>query len=95
MLYRPSSPPASTRTARRTGGSRKPGDQPRADGTHKARLLRRVGDVQAIVESWRWADWNHLRITCAGRLPVITTWVNAHLVAELDTATIDHPHLDP
>ena len=69
MLYRPSSTPASTRTASRTGGSRKPGDQPRADDTHKARLLRRVSDVQAIVESWRWTDWNHLRITCAGRLP--------------------------
>ena len=44
------------RTVSRTGGSRKPGDQPRADDTHKARLLRRVGDVQAIVESRRWAD---------------------------------------
>ena len=37
------------------GGSRKPGDQPRADGTHKARLLRRVGDV-------------HRRILALGRL---------------------------
>ena len=61
----------------------------------KARLLSRAGDVQAFLESWRWADWNHLRITCVGRLPVITTWVNGHLVAELDTATIAHPHFDP
>ena len=48
-----------------------------------------------ILESWRWADWNHLRITCVGRLPVITTWVNGQLVAELNTATIAHPHFDP
>ena len=30
----------------------------------KIRLLSRAGDVQAFLDSWRWADWNHLRITC-------------------------------
>lgn len=61
----------------------------------KAQLLSRAGDVQAFLESWRWAGWNHLRITCVGTLPVITTWVNGELVAELNTATITHPHFDP
>jgi hypothetical protein len=60
----------------------------------KAQLLSRAGDVQAFLKSWRWADWNHLRVICVGRLPTITTWVNGQFVAELDTATITHPHFD-
>jgi hypothetical protein len=63
--------------------------------TDKVRLLTRAGDVHAFLTSWRWADWNHLRVTCVGRLPVITTWVNGELVAELDTATLTHPQYDP
>jgi len=60
----------------------------------KVRLLSRVGDADAFLKAWRWAGWNHLRVRCVGPLPVITTWVNGELVAELDTATITHPHFD-
>ena len=61
----------------------------------KRALLRRFGDVSTFLGSWRWGDWNDLRVRCIGELPVITTWVNSHLVAELDTATIVHPNYDP
>jgi len=61
----------------------------------KVQLLSRAGDPRAFLKSWRWAGWNHLRVRCVGPLPVITTWVNGELVAELDTATISHPHFDP
>jgi hypothetical protein len=60
----------------------------------KVRLLSRVGDADAFLKSWQWADWNHLRVRCVGPLPVITTWVNGELVAELETATITHPQFD-
>lgn len=60
----------------------------------KLAMLSQAGDAATFLAAWRWGDWNHLRIRCVGALPVITTWVNGHLTAELDTATIDHPGYD-
>ena len=43
---------------------------------------------------WRANEWNHFRIRCVGRLPVITTWVNGLKICELDTAKIATPGYD-
>ncbi|GAB3416347.1 3-keto-disaccharide hydrolase [Flindersiella endophytica] len=52
--------------------------------------------VEEFLAAWRWADWNELRIHCAGgALPRITTWVNDVKIAELDTSRIDSPDYDP
>lgn len=37
---------------------------------------------------WHANEWNHVRIHCVGRLPLITTWVNGLKICELDTAKI-------
>ncbi len=43
---------------------------------------------------WRINEWNHLRIRCVGRLPVLTTWVNGLKICELDTTKIATPGYD-
>jgi hypothetical protein len=60
----------------------------------KRRLLTRAGRADDFLAAWRWADWNHLRIRCVGTKPVITTWVNDVLVAEVDLGTMRHPQYD-
>lgn len=61
----------------------------------KRSLLTRAGSADSFLAAWRWADWNQLRIRCVGAKPVMTTWVNDVLVAEVDLATMRHPHYDP
>ena len=41
-----------------------------------------------FLKAWRTNEWNHFRIRCVGRLPVITTWINGTKICELDTAKI-------
>jgi hypothetical protein len=60
----------------------------------KRQLLTRVGSAEDFLQAWRWADWNHLRIRCVGTKPVITTWVNEVLVAEVNLDVMRHPHYD-
>ena len=60
----------------------------------KRALLTRAGDPREFLAAWRFGDWNDLRIRCVGALPVLTTWVNGVLVAELDVASIDWPGFD-
>jgi hypothetical protein len=43
---------------------------------------------------WRPNDWNRFRIRCAGRMPVVTAWINGLKIAELDTAKLDIPGYD-
>lgn len=43
---------------------------------------------------WRPNEWNHFRIRCLGRLPVLTTWINGLKICELDTAKIATPGYD-
>ncbi|SDT33607.1 protein of unknown function [Friedmanniella luteola] len=57
--------------------------------------LRAAATGEEFLRAWRWDDWNAFRVRCVGRLPVLTTWVNGVLVAELDTATLDDPHWHP
>jgi hypothetical protein len=57
----------------------------------KPALLTRRGEARDFLAKWRFGDWNYLRIRCVGAKPTITR-VNGMLVAEIDLATIDHPH---
>ena len=61
----------------------------------KRALLARSGTAEEFLAAWRFGDWNDLRVRCVGEVPVLTTWVNGVLVAELETAAIDWPHFDP
>jgi Domain of Unknown Function (DUF1080) len=60
----------------------------------KPALLCRRGDPGEFLLRWDADGWNHLRIRCVGAKPTITTWVNGVLVAEVDLATMEHPHYD-
>ena len=60
----------------------------------KQQLLTRAGTADEFLRAWNWADWNRLRIQCRGAKPVITTWVNDVLVAEVDLAAMRHPTYD-
>ncbi|MCJ1675554.1 MULTISPECIES: DUF1080 domain-containing protein [unclassified Rathayibacter] len=61
----------------------------------KRALLSRSSSIAPFLRSWRFDDWNTLRIRCVGERPVVTSWINGHLVASLDTATMHHPGYDP
>lgn len=37
---------------------------------------------------WKPNDWNHIKVRCTGRLPLIETWINGMLVSKVDTATL-------
>ena len=52
------------------------------------------GEDQRLDILRRFGDWNDLRVRCVGALPVLTTWVNGVLVAELDVAAITWPGFD-
>jgi len=41
-----------------------------------------------FIKVWRLNDWNHIKIRCVGRLPLITTWINGTKICELNTANI-------
>lgn len=53
-----------------------------------------AASVEDFLKAWKVNDWNHLRIRCTGRLPVITTWVNGTQICELDTARLQSPGYD-
>ena len=45
---------------------------------------------------WNLNDWNHFKIRCVGRIPLITIWINGTKICELNTANIvDVPGFDP
>jgi hypothetical protein len=50
---------------------------------------------EQFLKAWRLNDWNHFRIRCIGRLPVISTWINGTKICELDTARIQAKGYDP
>lgn len=60
----------------------------------KVALLSKRGDAAEFLSRWRFGDWNSLRIRCVGAHPVITSWVNDVLVAEIDLSAMVHPHYD-
>jgi len=60
----------------------------------KQELLTRRGAPEDFLAAWDPLGWNRLRIRCVGAKPTITTWVNEVFVAEIDLATMEHPHYD-
>ncbi|MCI2956917.1 DUF1080 domain-containing protein [Agromyces atrinae] len=61
----------------------------------KIARLSYAADIADFLATWRWGDWNELRVRCVGgALPVITTWINGVRIAELDTATLESPDYD-
>src|SRR3546814_9023148 len=42
-------------------------------------------------DTWKIGEWNHLRIRCVGKYPVITTWINHTKIARVDGSTSPHP----
>ncbi len=43
---------------------------------------------EAFFETWRFGDWNEIRVRCEGRLPRLTSWINGEKMASVDTATM-------
>ena len=43
---------------------------------------------EAFLETWRFGEWNEIRVRCEGRLPVLTTWINGEKTASVDTASM-------
>ena len=41
-----------------------------------------------FIRVWKLNDWNHIKIRCVGRIPIITVWVNNLKFCELDTSKI-------
>ncbi len=39
-------------------------------------------------ETWRFGEWNEIRVRCQGRLPMLTTWINGEKMASLDAANM-------
>ena len=40
---------------------------------------------EAFFETWRFGEWNEIRIRCEGRLPMLATWINGKKMASADT----------
>ncbi len=43
---------------------------------------------EAFFETWRFGEWNEIRVRCEGRLPTLVTWINGEKMASLDTANM-------
>jgi hypothetical protein len=61
----------------------------------KKLALEQGASFDEFMKVWRPDDWNHFRIRCVGRMPVISTWINGLAIAELDTAKIELEGYDP
>jgi len=59
---------------------------------HKRSLLSRAATAEDFLAVWRSGEWNELRVRCVGGpVPVLTTWINGVLVAELDVSRVEWP----
>ena len=43
---------------------------------------------EAFFDTWRFGDWNEIRVRCEGRLPMLTSWINGEKMASVETATM-------
>ena len=50
---------------------------------------------EAFFETWRFGEWNEIRVRCEGRLPTLTTWINGEKMAWADTASLKADGYDP
>jgi hypothetical protein len=47
-----------------------------------------------FVTLWKWNDWNHFRVRCAGEFPTLTVWINGTMAAEINTEKMVFPRFD-
>lgn len=59
-----------------------------ADGNFTAVTPAYQGSFDDFIKTWKLNDWNHFKIRCIGRIPVITIWINDVKTCELDTSAI-------
>ena len=60
----------------------------------KPAMLQYKISGEEFLKAWKWNDWNEFRVTCKGRYPVITTWINGVKIAEIDMDQVDADHFD-
>ncbi len=60
----------------------------------KPALLASAATGEEFLAAWRWDDWNEFRIRVEGASPRITVHINGVMIAEIDTATLQHPLYD-
>lgn len=44
---------------------------------------------EAFFETWRFGEWNQIRVRYDGRLPMLATSINGEKMASVDTATMN------
>ena len=44
---------------------------------------------EAFFETWRFGEWNEIRVRCEGHLPTLTSWINGEKMASLDAANME------
>jgi len=67
-------------------------------GIHDSRPfwpLDYAAHFEDFLKVWRPNEWNRFRVRCAGRMPVITSWINGLKVASLDYANVRLPGFTP
>ena len=70
-------------------------NDPRAELSDKTRGILKYGvDVDDFLETWKWGQWNTVRVRCEGRIPKLTTWVNGVKIAVLDMNDIQWSNYD-
>jgi hypothetical protein len=60
----------------------------------KRSLLSYAIQPEDFLKIWHWNDWNRFRIRCAGKYPVLTSWINGIKAYEVDTGNINYPNYD-
>jgi hypothetical protein len=39
------------------------------------------------IKAWKIGDWNTIKVTCVGKYPLVTTWINGVKICEFDAAS--------
>lgn len=46
-------------------------------------------EPEAFFKTWRFGEWNEIRIRCEGQLPTMSTWINGEKMATVDAANMN------
>jgi hypothetical protein len=58
------------------------------DGNFTSVTPTYTGSFDDFIKAWKLNEWNHIKIRCIGRIPVITIWINDVKMCELDSSKI-------
>lgn len=50
---------------------------------------------ESFFETWRFGEWDDIRVRCEGRLPMLVTWINGKKMASADTSKLRTEGYDP